>query len=60
MFLISSHQHVTRLRIIQSESLLDRFPQAIVGGHHFHYINISMKAVRVSTGKLRNVFAVPC
>lgn len=50
MFLISSQQHVTRLRIIQSESLLDRFPQAVVGGHHFHYINIGWNVVGASRG----------
>jgi hypothetical protein len=50
MFLISSQQHVTRLRIIQSESFLDRFSQAIVGGHHFHYINICRNLVGSSRG----------
>jgi hypothetical protein len=29
---------------------LDRFPQAIVGGHHFHYINIGKNVVGTSDG----------
>ena len=41
--LVTTHKLPTRLRIIQSESLTDRFPQSIMGRHYFHHINISNK-----------------
>jgi len=52
MVLVTTHKLPTWLRIIQSESLSDRFPQSIMGRYHFHHINISNKVAWASEGSI--------